>query len=186
VAAEGVCDNNLSRPELYLMRSSLQGGSRRAHSLGVREPDDIEPAFEAMTREKHDAILMIAKSLTIGNRLRIYDFGAANRLPVRSPALLNVEAAEGRYRLVQEAVDSARLTDISLQEMRTTTGAHHIARDALGFIAGRIVVDANARTGSAEATGHRSPDAATGARHQTHLVPEILGRHDRSPVLVSR
>lgn len=50
--------------------------------FGVREPDDIDRAFEVMTRDKPDALLVIAEALTISNRRRIYDFAAANRLPV--------------------------------------------------------------------------------------------------------
>jgi putative ABC transport system substrate-binding protein len=50
--------------------------------FGVREPDDIDRAFEAMARDKPDALLVIAEALTIANRRRIYDFAAANRLPV--------------------------------------------------------------------------------------------------------
>ena len=50
--------------------------------FGVREPDDIDRAFEAMARDKPDALLVIAEALTISNRRRIYDFGAVNRLPV--------------------------------------------------------------------------------------------------------
>ena len=34
-------------------------------ALGVREPDDFEHAFAAMTREKPDAILMVSDSLTM-------------------------------------------------------------------------------------------------------------------------
>jgi putative tryptophan/tyrosine transport system substrate-binding protein len=50
--------------------------------FGVREPDDIDRAFEAMARDKPDAVLVIAEALTIANRRRIYDFAAVNRLPV--------------------------------------------------------------------------------------------------------
>jgi putative ABC transport system substrate-binding protein len=50
--------------------------------FGVREPDDIDRAFEAMTRDKPDALLVIAEALTISNRRRIYEFGTTNRLPV--------------------------------------------------------------------------------------------------------
>src|SRR4029079_7360727 len=50
-------------------------------SLGVREPNDFEEAFAAMTRDKPDAILMVADSLTILNRRRVYDFAAEHRLP---------------------------------------------------------------------------------------------------------
>jgi len=50
--------------------------------FGVREPDDIDRAFEAMSRDKPDAVLVIAEALTIANRRRIYDFASMNRLPV--------------------------------------------------------------------------------------------------------
>ena len=50
--------------------------------FGVREPEDIDRAFEAMARDKPDALLVIAEALTIANRKRIYDFAAVNRLPV--------------------------------------------------------------------------------------------------------
>ena len=50
--------------------------------FGVREPDDIDRAFERMARDKPDALLVIAEALTISNRRRIYEFGAVNRVPV--------------------------------------------------------------------------------------------------------
>ena len=49
--------------------------------LGVREPEDFETAFAAMTRELPDAILMVSDSLTILNRKRVFEFAAAHRLP---------------------------------------------------------------------------------------------------------
>jgi len=49
--------------------------------LGVREPDDFEPAFTAMQREKPDAILMVTDTLTLLNRRRVFEFAAAHRLP---------------------------------------------------------------------------------------------------------
>jgi putative tryptophan/tyrosine transport system substrate-binding protein len=49
--------------------------------FGVREPQDIDRAFETMARDKPDAVLVIAEALTIANRRRIYDFAAAGRLP---------------------------------------------------------------------------------------------------------
>jgi putative tryptophan/tyrosine transport system substrate-binding protein len=49
--------------------------------LGVREPNDFDEAFDAMVRDKPDAILMVADSLTILNRKRVYDFAATHRLP---------------------------------------------------------------------------------------------------------
>jgi putative tryptophan/tyrosine transport system substrate-binding protein len=49
--------------------------------LGVREPNDFEGVFEAMNREKPDAILMVSDVLTNLNRKRVFDYAAANRLP---------------------------------------------------------------------------------------------------------
>ena len=50
-------------------------------ALGVREPDDFNSAFEAMDRERPDAILMVTDSLTMLNRKRVIDFALARRLP---------------------------------------------------------------------------------------------------------
>jgi putative ABC transport system substrate-binding protein len=50
-------------------------------SLGVREPEDFDEAFAAMTRDPPDAILMVSDALTILNRRRVYEFAAAHRLP---------------------------------------------------------------------------------------------------------
>jgi putative ABC transport system substrate-binding protein len=50
-------------------------------TLGVREPEDFEDAFAAMTRERPDAILMVSDALTMLNRRRIVEFANANRLP---------------------------------------------------------------------------------------------------------
>src|SRR5271156_1444981 len=36
----------------------------KVHALGVREPDDFDNAFAAMTRERPDAILMVSDALT--------------------------------------------------------------------------------------------------------------------------
>jgi ABC-type uncharacterized transport system substrate-binding protein len=49
--------------------------------LGVREPDDFDVAFTAMTRERPDALLLITDALTNLNRSRILDFAAAHRIP---------------------------------------------------------------------------------------------------------
>ena len=49
--------------------------------LGARASEDFEQAFAAMTREKPDAILTVADSLTTLNSKRVLDFAAANRIP---------------------------------------------------------------------------------------------------------
>lgn len=49
--------------------------------LGVSEPEDFADAFAAMERDMPNAILMVADSLTILNRRRVFDFAAAHKLP---------------------------------------------------------------------------------------------------------
>ena len=50
-------------------------------ALGVREPNDFDGAFAAMNQEPPDAILMVADSLTVLNRKRVFDYAAERRLP---------------------------------------------------------------------------------------------------------
>jgi putative ABC transport system substrate-binding protein len=49
--------------------------------LGVREPDDFAWAFEKMTQDRPDALMMVTDSLTILNRKRMLEFAAAHRIP---------------------------------------------------------------------------------------------------------
>ena len=49
--------------------------------LGVREPEDFDTAFAAMTRNRPDAFFLVTDALTILNRKRIIDFAAAHRIP---------------------------------------------------------------------------------------------------------
>jgi putative tryptophan/tyrosine transport system substrate-binding protein len=49
--------------------------------LGVREPDDFNGVFEAMDRERPDAILMVADALTTLNRKRVFDYAGAHHIP---------------------------------------------------------------------------------------------------------
>jgi putative ABC transport system substrate-binding protein len=51
-------------------------------ALGLREPDDFEDAFKAMTREQPNAILIVADSFTSSNSKRVFEYAAAHRLPV--------------------------------------------------------------------------------------------------------
>jgi putative tryptophan/tyrosine transport system substrate-binding protein len=50
-------------------------------ALGLREPDDFKGVFEAMDRDRPDAIFMVADSLTTLNRKRVFDYAGANRIP---------------------------------------------------------------------------------------------------------
>ena len=50
-------------------------------ALGVREPDDFNEAFSVMNSDLPDGILMVADSLTVLNRKRVFEFAAAKKLP---------------------------------------------------------------------------------------------------------
>lgn len=49
--------------------------------LGVRDPDDFATAFSAMTRERPDALFLVADALTTLNRKRVIDFAELHRIP---------------------------------------------------------------------------------------------------------
>ena len=49
--------------------------------LGVREPNDFATAFDAMTRERPDALFLVADALTVLNRKRVIDFADMHRIP---------------------------------------------------------------------------------------------------------
>jgi len=49
--------------------------------LGVREPDDFDTAFSAMTLKRPDALFLVTDALTLLNRKRVIDFALAHRIP---------------------------------------------------------------------------------------------------------
>lgn len=61
--------------------SSARSIGATVQALGVREPDDFNGVFEAMDRQRPDAILMVSDSLTILNRKRVFDYAAQHRIP---------------------------------------------------------------------------------------------------------
>jgi len=50
-------------------------------ALGVRDTADFDAAFAAMSRERPDAMFVVSDVLTSGNRRRIIEYAAANRIP---------------------------------------------------------------------------------------------------------
>ena len=50
-------------------------------ALGVRAPEDFAQAFSAMTRQRPDALFLVADSLTTLNRKQVVDFAATHRIP---------------------------------------------------------------------------------------------------------
>ena len=50
-------------------------------ALGVREPDDFDAAFSAMSANRPDALFLVTDALTLLNRKRVIDFALAHRIP---------------------------------------------------------------------------------------------------------
>ena len=48
---------------------------------GVRDPDDFDTAFSAMTRQRPDAMFLVADAITILHRKRFIEFAATQRIP---------------------------------------------------------------------------------------------------------
>ena len=76
-------------------------------ALGVREPDDFGVAFSAMTRERPDALFLVADMLTNLNRKRVIDFAATHRIPAMYDSSL-VVADGGLMSYGPSNVDSLR------------------------------------------------------------------------------
>ena len=49
--------------------------------LGVREPDDFDAAFSAMTQHRPDALFLVTDALTLLNRKRVIEFALTHRIP---------------------------------------------------------------------------------------------------------
>ncbi|MFQ5899788.1 MAG: ABC transporter substrate-binding protein, partial [Candidatus Methylomirabilia bacterium] len=64
----------------------------RLQILEARRPDELESAFEAATRERAEALLVLADPLTVIHRARIAALAAKSRLPAIYLLRANVEA----------------------------------------------------------------------------------------------
>ncbi len=60
-------------------------------SLEVRGPDDFEPAFSAIKRERAGGLIVVRNAITNTYRTRIMDFAAKSRLPAMYPDRVFVE-----------------------------------------------------------------------------------------------
>ncbi len=98
-------------------------------ALGVREPDDFNEAFSVMNADLPDAILMVADSLTVLSRKRVFEFAAARKLPaiyeydflVRDGGLMSygpdlTESFERAAALVDRIFKGARPADLPFEQ----------------------------------------------------------------------
>jgi putative ABC transport system substrate-binding protein len=76
---------NADNPVMTMRYQEIEKAARAlrvaVQPLGVREPDDFEVAFSAMTRDRPDALFMTADALTTLNRKRVIEFTAKHRIP---------------------------------------------------------------------------------------------------------
>ena len=97
--------------------------------LGVREPEDFDSAFAAMTKEKPDGILMVSDILTLLNRKPVFEFAAAHRIPaiyergflVHDGGLMSYgpdgkEAAAAAADLVDRILKGAKPADLPFEQ----------------------------------------------------------------------
>jgi putative tryptophan/tyrosine transport system substrate-binding protein len=97
--------------------------------LGVREPDDFNGVFEAMDRDRPDAIFMVADSLTVLNRKRVFDYADAHHIPalyeydpfVRDGGLMSYgadlkESMERAAELTAKILGGSRPADLPFEE----------------------------------------------------------------------
>lgn len=97
--------------------------------LGVREPDDFDGVFEAMDRARPDAIFMVADSLTLLNRKRVFDYAGAHHIPalyeydpfVRDGGLMSYgadlnESMKRAAELTAKILNGARPADLPFEE----------------------------------------------------------------------
>jgi putative ABC transport system substrate-binding protein len=116
----------------FRYRASEKGAQAlgiQVQALGVREPNDFEAAFTAMTREKPDAILVVTDPLMGSNRKHIFEFATANRLPamyefdfiVRDGGLMSYapdldEVFDRVAALVDRILNGAKPADLPLEQ----------------------------------------------------------------------
>jgi putative tryptophan/tyrosine transport system substrate-binding protein len=76
---------NLDNEGMALRFREAQAASRSLgvsiQSVGVRTPADFDGAFSTLTKERPHALLVMADTVTIGQRKRTTDFAASQRLP---------------------------------------------------------------------------------------------------------
>jgi putative tryptophan/tyrosine transport system substrate-binding protein len=69
-------------PEFKEIQREAKPLGVRLQSLEVRRGDDFEPQFQNATKGRSEAIIVVSSRLMQGNRQRILEFAAKNRLPV--------------------------------------------------------------------------------------------------------
>jgi putative ABC transport system substrate-binding protein len=101
----------------------------QVQAVGVREPDDFNEAFDVMSRDMPDGILMVTDALTNLNRRRVFEFATAKKLPaiyeydflVRDGGLMSygpdlTESFERAAALVARVFGGAKPADLPFEQ----------------------------------------------------------------------
>src|SRR5215813_10949628 len=76
---------NAADPGMVLRYREIEAAARvldvTLQSYAVRSPQEFAPAFTAITRERPDALFVVAEVLTLAHRCQVLDFAAQQRLP---------------------------------------------------------------------------------------------------------
>jgi len=78
--------------QLRAAEAAAQALGLQLQALGVRDPGEIDGAFRAMTRERAGGLVVLLDSMLLGQRGRIADLAARNRLPAVYGLRLHVDA----------------------------------------------------------------------------------------------
>jgi putative ABC transport system substrate-binding protein len=54
---------------------------RGDRSVTIQSPDELDPLFGAMTRDRPESLLVLADTVTVANRQRTIEFAARNQVP---------------------------------------------------------------------------------------------------------
>jgi len=92
VALLGNPDNTGTAPQLRLAQEAARALGVRLLPLEARGPNEIDNAFAAMAREQAGALIVLLDGMLIGERARIAELSARQRLPAMYGILDHAEA----------------------------------------------------------------------------------------------
>jgi putative ABC transport system substrate-binding protein len=73
--------NPAASPAVRAVEEAARSLGVELRVVGARAPEELEPAFRAMTQARADALLVMADSMFLGHRARLADLSVRHRLP---------------------------------------------------------------------------------------------------------
>jgi putative ABC transport system substrate-binding protein len=115
-------DNPASAPQLREAEAAARALGVRLQTLEARDPQEIDSAFAAMTRERAGALVVLADAVFLNQRRQIAELAAERRLPAVYGSSAREHAEVGGLMAY-----SANLLDL---ERRAATYVHKILKGA--------------------------------------------------------